>query len=70
MSGVAWVRTATGWEVGQARASRVLIGGQQVVGARQAAIAAPAGGTTADAEARACLSAILGALKSHGLIET
>jgi hypothetical protein len=38
-----------------------------VVGARQPAIAAPAGGTTIDAEARNAVAALLAVLKSHGL---
>jgi hypothetical protein len=62
--------TGTGWEVGQTRTNEVLVGGQKVVGSRVAAIAAPAGGTTVDAEARNCLSAMLDALKAHGLVET
>lgn len=44
------------------------IGGVQVVGARRPAIGDPSGGTTIDAEARAALTAILGALRTHGLI--
>ena len=50
------------------RGSALNIGGQQVVGARGAAIAAPAGGTAVDVEGRAAISAILAALRSHGLI--
>ncbi len=57
------------WELGQVRGSAVIIGGQQVVGARAAAIAAPAGGSTIDAEARTVLGLVLAALRSHGLIE-
>ena len=68
ISGVEWVRTGSTWEVGQCRASAILIAGQQVVGARQATIAAPAGGAVSDTEARACIGAILNALKTHGLI--
>ena len=58
------------WEFGVLRGSSILIGGQQVVGARVAAIASPAGGTTIDSEARAAIAAALGALRQHGLIET
>ena len=58
------------WEIGKLRGSEVAVDGVKVVGARQAAIAAPAGGTTADLEARAAIGAILAALRSHGLIET
>jgi hypothetical protein len=51
------------------RASSLLIDGQQVVGARAAAIAAPSGGSTVDAEARVAVEAILAAMRQHGLIE-
>jgi hypothetical protein len=47
------------------------VAGNQVVGARGAAIANPAGGATVDAEARAALVALLDALRAatgHGLI--
>ena len=57
-----------GWETGTVRASRVVIGGQQVVGSRSDAIADPTGGATADAEARSAITAILAALRHHGLI--
>ena len=60
--------TGSAWEVGVVAASRVTIGGQQVVGARAAAIAAPAGGSTVDGEARSALNAVLAALRGHGLI--
>ena len=46
----------------------VRISGAQVVGAQRPAIAAPAGGATVDAPARAAINAILGALRAHGLI--
>lgn len=52
------------------RGDRLVIGGQQVVAARGAAIAAPSGGAIIDAEARTALSAILSALRLHGLIAT
>jgi hypothetical protein len=47
----------------------VFIRGEQVVGARQAAIATPAGGATVDAEGRASITQILAALRQHGLID-
>ena len=56
------------WSVGTVSAARLEIGGVPVVGARQPAVAPPAGGTVVDAEARAALAAILAALVSHGLI--
>ena len=41
---------------------------EQVLGSRQAGIPDAAGGTVADAESRAAISAILSALRAHGLI--
>jgi hypothetical protein len=61
---------AGAWEIGAVRGSSLVIGDDQVVGSRQAAIASPAGGSTVDAEARTALSAILAALRTHGLIES
>jgi len=58
------------WDVGEVRAVSVKIGGQQVVGGQAAAIGAPAGGGTVDAEARAAIGSILAALRAHGLIAT
>ena len=57
------------WEIGQLRATAVVIGGQQVVGPRSSAIAAPAGGPTVDAEARTAIGQVLAALRQHGLIQ-
>ena len=57
------------WEIGILRGKAVHVGDQQVVGARQAAIAAPAGGAQVDSEARLAISAILAAMRAHGLIE-
>ena len=56
------------WQVGALFGSRVLIGGTQVVGQQVSPIADPSGGATTDAEARAAISAILAALRQHGLI--
>ena len=56
------------WVAGEVRASRVLVGDVPVLGPRGVAIAAPAGGTTVDAEARAALGAVLAMLRTHGLI--
>jgi hypothetical protein len=63
-------RTPWGWNVGDWPANALVVGGVKVVGARQPAIAAPAGGTIVDAEARAGIEAVLAALRSHGLIAT
>ncbi len=58
----------TAWAGGVLAGSRVMIGGVQVIGARQPAIVPPDGGAVVDGEARAAVSAILGALSAHGLI--
>lgn len=68
-NGEAIVFRGGSWESGVVRASEIRIGGKAVVGQRQAAIADPTGGATVDAECRAAISAILGALRVHGLIE-
>jgi hypothetical protein len=62
------VYRGSAWELGVLRGSALNIGGQQVVGARGTAIAAPAGGSVVDTEGRAAISAILAALRLHGLI--
>ncbi|MBX3593720.1 DUF2793 domain-containing protein [Sphingomonas sp.] len=59
-----------GWSIGVLAGSALRIGGDQVVGARLSAIAAPAGGSTVDVEARAAIDSILFALRTHGLIAT
>lgn len=59
--GMAWADDAL-------RADGLYVDGGRVVGPQQAAINAPGGGSTVDAEARAAVSAILGVLRSHGLI--
>ena len=61
-------RTASGWATGDVRGSRLVIDGQQMVGARQAAVAAPAGGATVDSEARNAIETIIARLSAHGLI--
>ena len=67
-SGV-WVTYRNGsWELGRLRGSSVVIDGQQVVGEQQPAIAAPSGGSVIDLEGRSAISAILDALRQHGLI--
>ncbi len=48
-----------GWTLGEETAAHLAIGGDAVVGPRQAAIAAPSGGTTVDAESRSAIAAIL-----------
>jgi hypothetical protein len=58
------------WELGTIRGSSLVVGGQQVVGPRSAAIVSPTGGATIDAEGRSAIALILSALRTHGLIET
>jgi len=57
------------WRDGAVRNDGVYLDGKRVIAPRQDAIAAPAGGATRDEEARATLTALLGALRAHGLIE-
>ena len=61
---------AGAWELGLLRGSSVVIGDQQVVGGRAAAIPSATGGTVVDTEARAAIDLVLGALRQHGLIES
>lgn len=68
-SGLTLERRAGGWTGGEVTATRLVIGGNQVVGARAAAIAAPSGGSVIDAEARTALATLIVALRTHGLIE-
>lgn len=69
IAGGVWARRSAGsWSIGDLPASSLRIGGVQVVGNRQAAIAGPSGGTTVDGEARTAVAAILAGLRAHGLI--
>ena len=56
------------WTSGSVRANEILIGGEQVVGIRQPAIADAIGGSVVDSQVRAVVGEILGALRAHGLI--
>ncbi|MEN2786494.1 DUF2793 domain-containing protein [Sphingomonas qilianensis] len=56
------------WNAGDVTASRLMIGGNMVVGPQQAAIAAPTGGTVTDGQARVAIASILQAMRTHGLI--
>jgi hypothetical protein len=67
-TGLTATYAAGSWEVGVVKASSVEIGGDQVVGARAAAISSPTGGAVVDAEARTALNLLLAALRNHGLI--
>lgn len=65
-----WVHwSGTAWSSGEWPVARVMIGGQQIVGERQPAVASHSGGTTIDVEARAAVDAIIATLMSHGLID-
>jgi uncharacterized protein DUF2793 len=61
---------AGAWEVGVLRGTNIVLGGQQVVGSRLAAISSASGGTTVDSQARSVIDQILAAMRQHGLIET
>jgi hypothetical protein len=69
-SGVTAAYRGGAWVIGDLSGSQVSIGGVKVIGARGAAIPAPTGGATVDAEARAAIGLILTAMRGHGLIET
>lgn len=57
------------WREGELLCARLVVGGVQVVGTRQAAVPSPSGGTIIDEEARAAINALIAALMSHGLTE-
>jgi hypothetical protein len=66
-----WATYRSGaWEIGTVRGSSLVLGGQQVVGGRLAAIPSATGGATIDAQARSTIDQILSALRQHGLIES
>ena len=60
-SGTTWL---AGWPV-----EALIVGGEQVVGARQPDIPSPSGGTTIDVEARTAIDLVIVTLKTHGLID-
>lgn len=60
----------TAWAIAKLSGQQVSIGGNKIVGARQGAIADPAGGSIIDAEARTVIGSILTMLSTHGLIAT
>ncbi len=62
------IYVGTAWTTGILRAAGIVVGGVQVVGPRQPAIAPPGGGTMVDSEARTTLSGVISALIAHGLI--
>ncbi len=58
------------WQELPARGDGFYVAGERVAGARQGAIADPAGGSTQDNEARSAIYAILAAMRTHGLIDS
>lgn len=69
-SGVELAYLGGAWTSGSVRASKVVIGGIKVLGARGSAIAEPSGGAVVDAQARLAVGQILAALRTHGLVAT
>lgn len=57
------------WRIGELHAAQVIIDGDPVLGPRGAAVPAPTGGATVDAEARATLAAIIARMVAHGLVD-
>jgi Protein of unknown function (DUF2793) len=57
------------WLEGAWLCAGLVVNGLQVVGARQAGVPSPSGGTIIDVEARAAINGLTAALMSHGLIE-
>ena len=68
-SGLTATFRAGAWEIGTVTGAKFVVGGQQVVGSRAAAIASPAGGATVDSQSRSVIGLILAAMRQHGLIE-
>ncbi|RJF90794.1 DUF2793 domain-containing protein [Sphingomonas cavernae] len=62
------VRGESAWAQGVARVSEVQVAGMRVLGTRQPMIAEPTGGSVVDDQARGTVTAILIALRAHGLI--
>ena len=66
---LSWVRfDGAEWQPAVLGGHALMIGGQQVVGPRLAAIDDVSGGTVVDVQGRAAVQSILDALRSHGLI--
>ncbi|MCC2977401.1 DUF2793 domain-containing protein [Sphingomonas sp. PL-96] len=61
-------RISGSWRLGELRGSVVTLGGMQVLGPQQPAIAFPEGGNVVDAEARTTLAVLLNTLQQHGLV--
>jgi Protein of unknown function (DUF2793) len=65
--GVVVRRGASGWVIGSLTAISLSVGGDQVVGARQARVLAPTGGSAIDPQARAAIATLIAGLEAHGL---
>lgn len=63
-------RSGSIWLIGDLPANTISVAGLQILGARQPAIADPAGGAVVDTEARGTITALLAAMRAHGLIAT
>jgi hypothetical protein len=61
-------RLSGAWQVGALYGATVMLGGVQVVGPQQPAIASAVGGSVIDVEARAMLELVLQVLREHGLV--
>lgn len=68
-NGLRFLWNGSGWSDGELVAARMVVEGQQVVGARRPPVPSPSGGTIIDAEARVAVTAIIETLMSHGLID-
>lgn len=66
--GARMIHDGSAWRDDAVRADGLYVAGQRVVGPRKPMIAAPAGGSVIDSEARAVIAAILTTLQDHGLI--
>jgi hypothetical protein len=64
------IRRGTAWSIGEVNARQIRIDDVQLLTVRQPAIATPLGGTMIDGESRSAITAILGVLRTHGLIAT
>ena len=67
-SGQEWQFRGGDWVCGAVLASKIVINGRKVVGPQGAAISGPTSGSVIDQEARSAIAAILGTLRTHGLI--
>jgi len=63
-------RSGSIWIIGDLPVNTISIAGLQILGARQPAIADPAGGAVVDTQARSTITALLAAMRAHGLIAT